>query len=72
MSEGNKRARRRARTGVILVAREIGIGWTVSLDERRCRLEECHIALLVKRTLLRVDALEVFRDTTHQPAYAVL
>lgn len=46
MSEGNKRARRLARTGVILVAREIGIGWAVSLDERRCRLEECHIALL--------------------------
>ncbi len=65
MSEGNKRARRRARTGVILVAREIGIGWAVSLDERRCRVEECHIAHFVKRTLLRAGALEVFRDTTH-------
>ena len=43
---GKKRARRRARTGVIRVTRAIGIGWAVSLHERRRRLEECHIALL--------------------------
>ena len=62
MGEGNKRARRRARTGVIIVAREIGVGWAVSLDEWRCRSDECHIAYFVKRTLLRVGGLglEVF------------
>ena len=63
MGEGNKHARRRARTVVITAAREIGVGWAVSLDEPRCRSDERHIAHFVKRTLLRVGGLEVFRDS---------